>query len=632
LIVYTHSLGGSEVTIHYPENRRDVVGFLDFLARGDKVLGLDTETTSLNVYARDFRTRLVQFGNGSEAWVLRADLFAREITRALRQERFYVVHNAAFDLQVLDRSFGVKIEELGPRVFDTRVLAHLIDPRQRHEGGAGLSLKELSEVYVDPSAPDTQKDLHGIFRKEYGATKVTGWALIDIDHPVYVRYAGLDPVLAVRLFDEISPIVRDLGLDHLSMFEHHLQTLLAIMQRKGLRLDVPYVEALKVDLGDEAEAFHKVAARYGVANVNSTAQVAEALVAMGEDLTETTPSGNLKVDKGVLLPLADLDRDWQRIEAREANPLADAVLRSKRAEKWAESYAQAFLDLRDTDDRIHPMIGGLQARTARMSVSKPPLQQLPSGDWKIRRAIVADPGFTIGGIDYQAVEMRVLAALADVRVMKEAIARGEDLHAFTARLVYGDAFTPRQRGLMKGVGFGKVYGGGAATLSRQTGAPLDAVRGAIAEYDRVYPEIKRFGKRLQSRAEYGKKEVVTPSGRHLPLDRDRLYAATNYMVQSTARDLLAQAIVDVFDAGLGDYLLLPVHDELIVQAPTADAEEITREIGRLMESDFMGVRIESDPDVYGASWGSGYGCRPDKSGVCQTPGEHPLKVGVAHHP
>ena len=605
--VYTHSLGGSEVTIRFPETKRDVHGFLDFLSQGDKVLGLDTETTSLDVYSRPFQTRLVQIGNDQEAWVLRRDLFEREIVRALRQERFWTVHNAAFDLQVIDRTLGVKIEDLGPRVFDTRVFAHLLDPRQRHEGGAGLSLKELSEVYVDPTAPDTQKGLHEVFRKEYRATKTTGWALIDVDHPLYVRYAGLDPILARRLFDEISPLVRDLGLDHLSQFEHHLQILLAVMQRKGMRLDVPYTERLVDDLQVEAEREAKRAARYGVANVNSTQQVAAALVAMGEDLTETTDSGALKVAKEVLLPLADLDRDWNRIEAREPNPVADAVLRSKRAGKWKESYAQAFLDLRDSEDRVHAFIGGLQARTARMSVSRPAFQQLPSGDWKIRRAIIADPGYVIGGIDYQAVEMRVLAALADVRVMKEAIARGEDLHAFTARLVYGDEFTKRQRGLMKSVGFGKVYGGGAATLSRQTGAPIDAVRDAVAEYDRVYPEIRRFGKRLQGRAEFGKKEVVTLSGRHLPLDRDRLYAATNYVVQSTARDLLAQAIVDVFDAGMGDHLLLPVHDELIVQAPIGEAEEVVREIGRVMESDFQGVRIESDPEVYGPSWGHGYG-------------------------
>lgn len=610
--VYTHRLDGHEVTIHYPESRRDLHGFHDFLARGDKVLGLDTETTSLDVYSPGWACRLVQFGNRDTAWVLRADLFADVIVKALRQERFFTVHNASFDLQVIDRAFGVKVEELGPRTFDTRILAHLLDPRQRHEGGAGLSLKELCEVYVDPTAPDTSKDLHAIFRKEYKATKTTGWALIDIDHPTYVLYAGLDPILAAGLFAELAPLVRDLGLNHLSQFEHHLQTLLAMMQRKGMRLDVPYIDSLKGTLAAEAEKYRAVAARYGVANVNSTAQVAEALVGMGDidpddPLTARTDSGALQVSKEVLMPLADLDREWERIEARSPNPLADAVLRAKRAAKWTESYAQAFLDLKDERDRLHPMIGGLAARTARMSVSRPPLQQLPSGDWTIRRAIVADPGMVIGGIDYQAVEMRVLAGLADVKAMKEAIENGEDLHAFTARLVYGPDFSKFQRGLMKGVGFGKVYGGGAATLSRQTGAPIDAVKVAIAEYDRVYPEIKRYGKRLQSRAEYGKKEVITPSGRHLPLDRDRLYSATNYVVQSTARDLLAQAIVDVFDAGLGEFLLLPVHDELIVQAPEREAEEVVREIGRLMNSDFMGVPIVSDPEVYGASWGHGYG-------------------------
>jgi DNA polymerase-1 len=352
-----------------------------------------------------------------------------------------------------------------------------------------------------------------------------------------------------------------------------------------------------------------VAARYGVANVNSTKQVAEALAAMGETLTERTESGLVKVDKEVLMPLADLDREWERIEARDANPLADAVLRSKRAGKWSKSYAEAFLTLKDAEDRLHASIGGLQARTARMSISRPPLQQLPSGNWSIRRAFIADRGQSIIAADYQAVEMRVLAGLASEETMKAAIADGLDLHSFTAEAVWGKDFTKAHRKIAKAVGFGKVYGGGAATISRQTGADIEAVRGAIAAYDATFPGIKRFGRKLVNRAEYGRKEVVTPSGRHLPLDRDRLYAATNYVVQSTARDLLAQAIVDIFDAGLGDHLLLPVHDELIGQAPTEHAEEVIREIGRVMESTFYGVRIESDPEVYGPSWGHGYGAQ-----------------------
>jgi DNA polymerase-1 len=612
----THTIAGEECTIYMPERRADLAGFDAFLAQGDRVLGFDTETTGLNIYAPDHALRLVQFGNAREAWVLRADLFADVIIRTLRSGRTFIAHNASYDLQVVDHHLGVTIEELADRVFDTRIFAHLLDPRDPSEGGAGLSLKPLSAIYVDDAAPDTSAGLTAVFRTirnpETGkfCTKDNGWRWIPIDEETYVRYAGLDVILVTRLFYELAPTVKDLGLNHLSKFEHHLAALLAIMQRKGMRLDMDYIAELEGHLSDEAEQFRRVAARYGVENVNSTAQVAEALVGMGEELTETTEGGALKVDKGVLLPLADLDMQWERIEAREPNPLADAVLRAKRAEKWKGSYVEAFRTFRDRDDRLHPMIGGLQARTGRMSVSKPPLQQLPSGDWKIRRAIVADPGHVMISSDYDQIELRVLAALADVKGMKKAIADGVDLHGYTATLVYGEGYTKFHRKLMKGVGFGKVYGGGKVTLARQTGAPLDAVAGAIAEYDRVYPEIRRYSKRLQSRAEYGKKEVVTVSGRHLPLDRDRLYAATNYVVQSTARDVLAQAIVDLFDAGLGDHLLLPIHDEILLQAPEADAEEVAAEVGRIMSGDFFGVPLTSAGEITGRNWGAAYGADP----------------------
>ncbi|BCJ41699.1 hypothetical protein GCM10010168_53030 [Actinoplanes ianthinogenes] len=613
MITLNHFVGGEVCVINVPECDADLTAFDSWLSQADRRLALDTETTGLDIYSRSHGLRLVQLGDRRTAWVLRADRFAQDIRRALRQPRTFVVHNAAYDLLVLDRHLGVAVEELGGKVFDTRILAHLLDPRTDSEGGIGLGLKPLSAVYVDPDAPDTQAGLTAVFRS-LGLTKATGWARIPWDNETYLRYAGLDVLLGRRLFDEIAPMVRDIGLGNLSQFEHHLQVLLAVLQRRGMKLDVPYIETLRTELLAEAEQFEQVAARYGVANVNSTAQVAAALTAMGEELTERTAAGAPKVDKGVLLPLADLDLQWQRIEAREPNPLADAVIRSKRARKWSGSYAEAFLELRDDNDRLHASIGGLQARTARMSISHPPLQQLPSSDWRVRRAIIADPGQSIIAADYSAVEMRVLAALADVPKMKAAIAAGEDLHEFTAKLVLGDAWEPmapgqrkRYRKLYKGVGFGKVYGGGAQTLARQTGADLGAVKAAIAAYDGVYPEIKRYSRRLMTRAEWGKREVITPSGRHLPLDRDRLYAATNYVVQSTARDLLAQAIVDVFDAGLGDHLLLPVHDELIAQAQAEDAEEVIREIGRVMESDFYGVRIESDASVYGPSWGHGYG-------------------------
>lgn len=601
----THSVAGDPVTIHYPERRADLAGFDLFLAQGDKVLGFDTETSDLNIYAPGHRLRLAQFGNDREAWVLRADLFPDAITRALRQPRAFAVHNAPFDLLVIDHHLGVKVEELADRVVDTRILAHLNDPRQPHEGGIGLRLKPLSEHFIDPDAPDTEAGLVAEFRK-MGLTKATGWARISADNETYVRYAGLDVILERRLFDVLGPIIKERGLSGLSKFEHHLQSLVILMQRRGLLLDVDYVNRLVDELTREAEQARATARLYGVENVNSTDQVAAALLGMGETLTERTGSGKWKVDKAVMLPLADLNPQWQRLDVRDPNPLADAVLHAKRAEKWAATYGQAFLDLKDANDRLHPTIGTLQARTARMSVSNPPLQQLPSSDWRIRRAIIADPGYVIASADYSQVEMRVLAALCEDAALVEAIKSGTDLHSFTAERVFGAGFTKQQRAIAKAIGFGKVYGGGKATIARQTGAPIDDVAEALAAYDRVFPGIKRFARKLQDRLEYGRRAIITPAGRHLPVDRDRSYSATNYLVQSTARDLLAQAIVDIHDAGLGDYLLLPIHDEVLFQAPAKDADEVAAEIGRLMASTFRGIPITTDAEVYGWHWGMGY--------------------------
>ncbi|AWY06674.1 hypothetical protein SEA_ZETA1847_40 [Microbacterium phage Zeta1847] len=638
----THTLAGEECDIYMPESRAELEGFHAFLARGDKVLGLDTETTGLDIYGRAFGVRLVQFGNAREAWVLRADLFPESIRAALRQPRMFAVHNAAFDLQVIDRTLGVTLEELGPRVFDTRIFAHLLDPRQKHEGGRGLRLKELAKLLVDAKAPDTEEGLHAVFHSitdpttGLKCTKDTGWAHIPIDHELYVRYAGLDVLLETRIFYELAPVIKRRGFNNLSKFEHHLQVLLAVMQRRGVLLDVDYIDDLSHKLLSERDRFALVAKRYGVENVNSDDQVRAALLGMGEELTELTESGNaFSVAKDVLLPLADLDRDWERNHVREPNPLADAVLRAKRAGKWRESYAQAFLELRDGDDRLHASIGGLQARTARMSISRPPLQQLPSGDWRIRRALIADPGNLIIASDYSQVEMRVLAGLCQDPTLVEAILSGVDLHDFTASRVFGEEFTKAERKVAKAIGFGKVYGGGKATVSKQTGVSEESVAPAMTAYDKTFPGIKRYSNKLVNAAKYGERSVKTVAGRVLPLDRERLYAATNYIVQSTARDVLAQAIVDIFDAGMGDYLNLPIHDELVAQAPVGDAEEVIREIGRLMESEFYGIPITSDPEVYGPTWGHGYGgCKPDKvTGLCAIPTAtpHPHAYGVAHH-
>jgi len=601
---FRRTLDGSECTVNVVETDDDRRAFDEWLS-AQRIVAIDTETTGLDVYAPAFRCLTVQFGSGTEAWVLHLNRWRSTIQRALLTTKFLIAHNATYDWLVIDKHVGVSLEQMADRTFDTRILAHLLDPRSESEGGLGHSLKRLAEVWVDSTAPDGQAALKERFR-ELKATIDTGWAIIDENDPVLLEYAGIDCLLTFRVFEVLRDLCKQAGFDNLVTFEHHLQGIVAGMQRKGMLLDVEYTRDLKARLGVESVEQAKIAARYGVSSINSTAQVAAALTAMGEELTETTPSGALKVDKAVLLTLADLDRDWRPIGARTANPLAAAILKAKRAEKWGVAYADAFLELMDTDNRLHPFIGTLQARTARMSVSRPPLQQLPAGDSMVRNCFLADPGEVICSIDYQQIEVRVAAGVAQDQALIEVLLSGEDLHSSTASRIWGADYTKQQRGLAKVVTFSTVYGGGIDTIMRQTGADRPSVKSAVDGFRMAYPKLKRYSDSLTKSAEFGKCEVVTPSGRHLPLDRDRTYAAFNAVIQSTARDVLAQAIVNLSEAGLAQYALLPIHDEVLFSLPEADAGDISRELARVMDTDFAGIPIGVDVEIGGRAWGSLY--------------------------
>lgn len=614
-----HRVAGERVTVNVVQTAEDLDEFRAWVAeQGSRVVAFDTETTDLAWYARNFRVRVAQFGTRDTAYVIPVDTVGQDIRqsnraltavrKALQQLPALTIHNASFDALVVNRHLGVGLTDLWNRTTDTSVLAHLCDPRGPEDDGTGQALKPNAARYVDPDAPDTQAGLYAEFHK-IGHTKDTGWRHIALDNVLYLLYAGLDVILGARLHEVLVAEVERRGFGKLAEFERAVALVCAKMQRLGMVVDPEYLTELSGTLTAEAAEWSTVAGLYGVKSVNAPLQVSAALVGMGEELTETTDSGALKVDKEVLMPLADLNRDWDRIGAREPNPLADAVLRSKRSAKWCTSYVDAMLAGRDDEDRIHPRIASLKARTARMSISGPPLQQLPSKEWRIRRAMVADHlGWVIGSVDYQAVEMRVIAALSRDPVMIQAILDGKDLHGYTAELVYGDGYTKKQRDLMKGVGFGKLFGGGPDTLSRQTGAPIAQVRHAIKQYDRVYRGIVRFSRRLEEGAKYGRKEVVTPAGRVIPLDRWRLYAATNYIVQSTARDVLAEALLRLDEGGLTPFLRLPVHDEVVFAAPAEDAQDVGREVARLMAvDDFFGVPLATDLEIGERSWGSLYG-------------------------
>jgi DNA polymerase-1 len=266
-----------------------------------------------------------------------------------------------------------------------------------------------------------------------------------------------------------------------------------------------------------------------------------------------------------------------------------------------------MLDTRDENDRVHPKISSLKARTGRMAISRPPFQQLPSSGRKIRDCLIADPGYQLVSCDYDQVEMKLLAGLTQDETMLKVMSDGVDIFNYTAEVIYGKDYTKKQRKALKAAGYGTCYGGGPKTIAKQTGLTLGQAKKVQGQYLETYPGIKLYSRHLELLAQEDPDlALYNAAGRKLPLDSDRMYSALNYMIQSTARDVFAQAIMRMDAAGLTDYLLLPVHDEIIAQAPMGYCKDLAKKIGTHMTTDYEGVALTAEGEVIGGRWGDAY--------------------------
>lgn len=589
-----YRIKGRTVTINVVETPEDLEVFADFVLANTR-LAFDTETTGLQIFSPGFRVRLAQFGNTRESYVIPVEkgaVYAYYVKRALEFIPELTCHNATFDLLVADRHLGVPLEATYKKTRDTRISAHLYDPRMRMEGGMGHSLEDVTERLIDPIVAAEVKGSMRELAKELKTTKQKVFETVPLDHPRYLLYSGMDPILTAIAEIQLDKRVPDCAKDLIG-FEHELAYVCAHMERTGFLLDVEYTEKLRDRYLEDQSLWEAVAFAHGVEKVNSTDQVAQVLLAQGVKLGKTE-KGNWKVDKTVLEPLAKL-----------GNELAIAVIKAKQAGKWRKTWVEKFLDMRDADDRCHAGINALQARTARMSIQGIPAQTFPSKEATIRHCFVAEEGHVIASIDYRAQELRVMAAISNDPVMKAAFENGDDLHWITAEAVFGDATTKRERDTVgKPTNFGKAYGAGPKTLAEKM--PYDIAVKVSKAFDDTYKGVTAHGKSLQATAKrlgY----IVTPTGRRLPVDRPRAYAALNYETQSTARDITARGLIECKSRGLLPYLRLPIHDEAVASVPKGNAREIANEIGEALRiPDFYGVDIATDAEVGGRSWGSLY--------------------------
>lgn len=591
----TYRIKGQPVVIRVVETPEDIRPFAEWVS-AQRIAGFDTETTGLNWWDTDrgFRLRLAQFGTGAETWVIpveKGPVFAEAVRTALYSLEWLVAHNGGYDLHVVEECLGIPMESLAPKLWDTKILAHLVDPRGVKEKGPGLKLEELVKHYIDPVVAEEVKGSMRELAKKYKTTKDRIWSVVELHDEDYLRYAGMDPALAYRLFQILYRLIPVRSKTQgLIGWEHRLSHVTDCMERVGYLLDVEYAERRCAELTAEQEEWEGVARSFGVENPNSNQQLVEAFLTLGISLTKRTkpstnhPKGQLAMDDDVLKSLD--------------HPLADAVVKSRKAGKWRSTWFERALNGRDSQNRVRASINSLQARTARMSITgSVPAQTFPAGSGYVRHMFLAEEGHVTCSIDFGNMELRYLAAFSQDRTMLNAFRNNEDLHQITADA----AGVPRKVGKMGN--FLVVYGGGWRALMEQAGIDEGTARKTLKAFGETYPGVDTYSKRLADEARRTG-YVYTATGRRLPVDKGREYAALNYAVQSGSRDVTARALLKLHDAGYGQWMRLPIHDEIVFSFPKQDAKELAREAIKLMEFPVKGLLIPADAEIGDRSWGS----------------------------
>lgn len=381
-------LAGEPITFYCVQSTMDLQKVKKFVL-SRQWLAIDTESTGLNCYRPQWRLRTVQFGDKNTSIVVPAK-YKKFIAWLMRQQVNWIGHNGPHDIRCIDVHLGYETRVICKG--ETFIPSHHMDSRNQAEGGVGHGLKELAIAYIDRDAGRWEEALKAEFKRilipiagevyksgprkgqqKYRKAKLAeGWGLIDPMHPAYIAYAAADPILTYRVWEYLQGTVGEfLGLYR---FDKRVQDACDRLQRRAIRLDIAYTKRLCEAFTRRATQLQQGAAEFGCKNVHSGQQIANTLLGLGVVLRERTPTGQYKVDDSVLRGLLSTS------DSQQVKDFIHCVLGAKQLLKRKATYAEAMLEEIDSDGRIHPSINSMGARTTRMSVSKPALQQLPTKD------------------------------------------------------------------------------------------------------------------------------------------------------------------------------------------------------------------------------------------------------------
>ena len=484
-----------------------------------------------------------------------------------------VGQNIKYDMCVL-RRHGV---EIGP-VDDTMLLSFVLDAGKHNHG-----MDDLAKLYL---GQETIKfsDVAGSGAKQVSFDKVP----IDKARD----YAAEDADVTMQLWARFKP---RLATEHMvglyETIERPLIPVLLGMETAGIKIDAPRLRTLSAEFEKRMleleQELHKLAGR--PFNVGSPKQLGEIL--FDEQKLpggKRNKNGSWATDVSILEDLA-----------AQGHALPVKIMEHRQISKLKGTYTDALVrELDAKTGRVHTSYQMTGAATGRLASTDPNLQNIPvrtEEGRKIRQAFIAETGNKLLSADYSQIELRLLAHVADIASLKEAFARGDDIHAITASEMFGvpvKGMDPLVRRRAKAINFGIIYGISAFGLANQLGIGQQEAREYIAKYFQRYPGIRDY---VETTKEYARKHgyVKTPFGRkvHLKYINEKAQgmrafaerAAINAPLQGGAADIIKRAMIRLpaalKAARLKGRMLLQVHDELLFEVPDKEIDK-TKDVAR----------------------------------------------------
>ena len=505
--------------------------------------------------------------------------------------------NIKYDMLVL-KKYGIEIVS----VDDTMVMSYCMDAGKTTHGMDAMAERYLGHKCI------SYDEVTGTGRAR------KSFAEVELDKAC--AYAAEDADITFRLWEIIKPrLVAEKKITLYETIERPLIPVLVDMEERGIKVDLPKLKELSQDFESRMRVLEQ--SIYALAgcefNVGSPKQLGEILF---EKLS--IPGGKKSAKTGSYPTGADILEEL----VADGFEIAKHVLEWRQLSKLKSTYTDALAEqMNAKTGRVHTSFAMAIASTGRLSSSDPNLQNIPirtEEGRKIRHAFIAERGFKLISADYSQIELRLLAHVAEMDSLKEAFKDGKDIHALTASQMFGvplDQMTSELRRRAKSINFGIIYGISAHGLAANLGISRGEAADYIGKYFQQYPGIQAYMERTKEFA-HKHSYVETIFGRvcHVPNINDKNAgmrqfserAAINAPLQGSAADIIKMAMIKVEQALAGSdaRMLLQVHDELVLEAPEANAKMVAEKVKNIMQSvAHLSVPLLVETGV-GDDWGS----------------------------